>query len=523
MGIPPITKNIDSLIVPPDQVEADYCWATNRPQAGSIIRAELLAQQGIGDTVNKLESFTPSNRGSREKPLVMRYPLDIDSGQLPHVMQFKVFWRWQNTDFVEKASKLVSESESLLADLENVTNKINEDNYDTESLINILGNDEFVFNPDSPDNLVRNLTGYSNYYSDPSKNQELADMLMDPSRREEAKLMLEKNRANAVNRVQSIGADFGSGQRGLTSGLSGGTIAPGVTFTSVDLVKDNDVLSNRFNKVLSQGVMGDVKNKVNSWLSNLKMQIRDPQYDQMVSIYLPTCTRINGEDTFSYSDANMALATGALAQVNALASAWKSGNGFMDTAGKVMEAGSQTAVAAAQNVASESIAGVIPALTGLAVNPRLEKMFKEKEIRSFQFSWDFYPKNQEEVDTLKDIIDTFRYHAHPARSSEGDGAKNEKGESIDPQIMLRVPAEFTVKFLSSSARVSNDGSIVNNGFVENEYIPKISRCALTSISIDYTPQGVFSTFENNSPVAYSITLSFSEIASITREDIKAGY
>jgi len=59
--------------------------------------------------------------------------------------------------------------------------------------------------------------------------------------------------------------------------------------------------------------------------------------------------------------------------------------------------------------------------------------------------------------------------------------------------------------------------------VENEYIPKISRCVLTNISVDYTPNGVFSTLEDNSPTAYTLTLSFSEIAQLTREDVEAGF
>ena len=79
--------------------------------------------------------------------------------------------------------------------------------------------------------------------------------------------------------------------------------------------------------------------------------------------------------------------------------------------------------------------------------------------------------------------------------------------------MLRVPAEFTIKFISSTP----------NGFAENEHIPKISRCVITGIAVDYTPTGIFSTLPDNSPVAYTLSLSFSEMTQITREDIGAGY
>jgi hypothetical protein len=188
-----------------------------------------------------------------------------------------------------------------------------------------------------------------------------------------------------------------------------------------------------------------------------------------------------------------------------------SANSATDLAGKALEVGKQAAVAAATNAANgTALAGVVPAITGLVLNPRVEKMFSQKEIRNFSFSWELYPRNQDEVNTIKNIIDTFRYHSHPARTSEG-------GNESNPQIMLRVPAEFTIKFLSAS------GTRGENGFVENEYIPKISRCVLTGIGVDYTPNGVFSTLPDNSPTGYVLTLSFSEIAQLTRQDVEVGY
>jgi hypothetical protein len=224
----------------------------------------------------------------------------------------------------------------------------------------------------------------------------------------------------------------------------------------------------------------------------------------MVSIYLPVCTRINGEDAFSYTDANMAIATGAAAAFNSLFSSASLGD-------KLIEGAKLAAVAAATNSANGTpYAGVVPAVTGLVLNPRIEKMFSQKEIRNFSFSWELYPRNQDEVNTIKNIIDTFRYHSHPSRTSED-------GKELDPQIMLRVPAEFTIKFLSAS------GTRGENGFVENEYIPKISRCVLTGIGVDYTPNGVFSTLPDNSPTGYVLTLSFSEIAQLTRQDVEVGY
>jgi hypothetical protein len=486
MALPPITgQGIGSLIKPQEALESDYTFATNRPQSGNIIRDELVASQGNDPTINKLESFQPSKRGSREKPLIMKYPVDMGRGEIPHVMQFKAFWRWESPEFRKAAEKLKAEAENTLKELVDATNLVNDGNFNVPSLTQQFGSG------------VLSKTEYANAYkllmdpafanpSNPSNDNKLTDMLSNPETREEARRQMERNVRSATDRVESIQQDFGNSKEARLG--------------ATEISKDPDFLDNRFNKQLSGGALG----AINSFFGKAGLQQRDPQYDQMVSIYLPVCTRINGEDAFSYTDANMAIATGAAAAFNSLFSSASLGD-------KLIEGAKQAAVVAATNSANGTpYAGVVPAVTGLVLNPRIEKMFSQKEIRNFSFSWELYPRNQDEVNTIKNIIDTFRYHSHPSRTSEG-------GNELDPQIMLRVPAEFTIKFLSAS------GTRGENGFVENDYIPKISRCVLTGIGVDYTPNGVFSTLPDNSPTGYVLTLSFSEIAQLTRQDVEVGY
>ena len=491
MALPPITgQGIGSLIKPQEALESDYSFATNRPQSGNIIRDELVASQGNDPIINKLEAYQPSSkRGSREKPLIMKYPVDMGRGEIPHVMQFKAFWRWENPEFRKAAEKLKAEAENTLKELVDATNLVNDGNFNVPSLTQQFGSG------------VLSKTEYANAYkllmdpafanpSNPSNDNTLSDMLSNPETREEARRQMERNVRSATDRVESIQQDFGNPKEARLG--------------ATEISKDPDFLDNRFNKQLSGGALSKVKDGINSLLSFAGLQLRDPQYDQMVSIYLPVCTRINGEDAFSYTDANMAIATGAAAAFNSLFSSASLGDKFIEGA-------KLAAVAAATNSANgTALAGVVPAVTGLVLNPRIEKMFSQKEIRNFSFSWELYPRNQDEVNTIKNIIDTFRYHSHPSRTSED-------GKELDPQIMLRVPAEFTIKFLSAS------GTRGENGFVENEYIPKISRCVLTGIGVDYTPNGVFSTLPDNSPTGYVLTLSFSEIAQLTRQDVEVGY
>lgn len=495
MALPPIVKGAPvSLITDSRQNDANYCWATNAPQSGAVVARELSAQRGEDPTVNKLEAYSPSVKGSRDKPPIMRYPADIGSpqSQIPHVMQFKIYWRWENTEFTERAQKLKAEAESTLKELEDAQRLIEDGNYTLDGIAQ-YSNNPFNFVSDTQLSNATTMMMAPSFVSpnDPSNNTNLEMLLKNPETREEGRRIMERNLKNANDRVNSIGAEFG---------VDGTT-----NFGATNITQDTTVLSNRFNRLVSSATPKGVQDALNY----LGLQQRDPQYDQMVSIYLPVCTRINGEDAFTYTDFDMKKAAGFVAGAASLGTS----EGFSDFIGKAGELTKQGALAYATSAAEGNpLAGVIPALTGLVLNPRIEKMFKEKDIRQFIFSWELYPRNEEEVRNIKNIIDTFRYHSHPARS-RGDVSATE----ADPQIMLRVPAEFTVKFLSSTSNGSG------TGFVENEYIPKISRCVITNISVDYTPNGVFSTLKDNSPTAYVLSLTMSEVAQLTREDVDGGF
>ena len=493
MALPPIKgQGIGSLIVPKEDLEADYCWATNRPNTGANIQRELLAPQGgENPDVNKLESYTPSVRGSREKPSIMRYPFDIGNAksEMPHVMQFKIYWRWENPEFAAQASKLKAEAEQNLETLVNTTSLIEDGNYNIDALI---GNPNFGLDYSAQDFGNATLMLSDPSFVDPknpSNDRNLANLLSNPETREEGRRIMERNVRSATDRVEAISSDYKTGDK---------------NFGSTDITKDPTVLSGRFNRLTKEVTKAG---EIDSLLSSFGFNQRDPQYDQMVSIYLPICTRINNEETFSYTDADMKLASGIVAGLGTAVNGVRQGQLGVS----MLELAKQAGLAYAANVLANSPAGsALTSLTGLVLNPRIEKLFQQKDIRNFNFSWDLYPRNEEEVKMIQSIIETFRYHSHPARSMSGDA-------KLDPQIMLRVPAEFTIKFLSS-AKGNNGG-----GFVENEYIPKISRCVLTNINVDYAPNGVFSTLEDNSPTGYTLTLSFSEIAQLTREDVEAGF
>ena len=135
---------------------------------------------------------------------------------------------------------------------------------------------------------------------------------------------------------------------------------------------------------------------------------------------------------------------------------------------------------------------------GRAINPNQEMVFESVPFRSFSFPFEFAPKNEKEKEDVNKILSMFKFHMMPEKAGEG---------------YLTAPAQFQITYMY------RDGA--------NMYIPKISRCALESMSVDYSPEGVFTTFKADEkgamPVFTKMDLSFTEMEIMTKETIAIGH
>lgn len=151
--------------------------------------------------------------------------------------------------------------------------------------------------------------------------------------------------------------------------------------------------------------------------------------------------------------------------------------------------------AAALGLAFGPNAGTVSAATGLAANPRKEQVFKGVDFRTFQFEYQFFPRDANESRNVQNIIKTFKLHMHP--------------EFKDTNKFLYVyPSEFDISYYS-------------NG-VENKNIHRHTSCVLTEMSVNYTPNAAFNTFEDGSPTQINIQMTFKELSLMDKDKIKAG-
>jgi len=137
----------------------------------------------------------------------------------------------------------------------------------------------------------------------------------------------------------------------------------------------------------------------------------------------------------------------------------------------------------------------LSAMSRSAGNPRKEQIFKGVDYRRFTFDYQFAPRDAEEAQAALNIIWLFKYHMHP----EFKDANN---------FVYVYPSEFDIEYFI--------------GERQNTSLNKISSCVLTEMNVNYSPNGVFTTFPDGTPTQINVTLNFVELETLTKERIEAG-
>lgn len=138
-------------------------------------------------------------------------------------------------------------------------------------------------------------------------------------------------------------------------------------------------------------------------------------------------------------------------------------------------------------------ANVLSKTFGRIINPYYELIYNGTQFRTFEFAFKFTPQVDRDAIRVRDIIRTFRYHQAPEIDSSVNGR------------FLLYPSEFRITFLSYGK--------------ENQWINKIGRCVLTSVTTNYTGGTVAAFHPDGSPVSYNLNLTFQELEIVTKEKI----
>ena len=216
---------------------------------------------------------------------------------------------------------------------------------------------------------------------------------------------------------------------------------------------------------------------------------------QAIALYMPNDLSVKYSMDWSAQDTAVAAAAFAGSEIveRFLKESKKSGVGQANTDPAVEAAKVAGTVAALK---APGTGDYLSGITGLAVNPKKEQIFKGVNYREFSMTYNFYPRSPSETANVNKIIKAFKLHMHP-----------EFKDSFN--FLYIYPSEFDIFYY-------------NNG-VENPNIHRHTSVILTDVDVNYTPDGQYNSFSDGMSTHITMTLSFKELALLTKQNILDGF
>ena len=141
------------------------------------------------------------------------------------------------------------------------------------------------------------------------------------------------------------------------------------------------------------------------------------------------------------------------------------------------------------NVSTEQL---LARQSGQIFNPNMELLFNGPTLRSFSFSFKMTPRSPSEAQECKNIIRSFKSNMAP--KTKNTGSVGGSG------VFLKTPNVFELRY--------------KKGNSDHPFLHKFKQCFLTNVSVNYTGEGVYTTYDDATPVSMQIDLSFKELEPI---------
>ena len=134
--------------------------------------------------------------------------------------------------------------------------------------------------------------------------------------------------------------------------------------------------------------------------------------------------------------------------------------------------------------------GFFTRTTGLVVNSNLELLFSGPTLRPFSFTFKMSAREEGEAKEIRSIIRFFKQGMSPIRTQSS--------------LFLKTPHTFQIQY-----RHKNE---------EHKFLNKFKECALTSFSVNYTPEGQYATYTDGAMVSYEMQMQFTELEPIFNDE-----
>ena len=215
-------------------------------------------------------------------------------------------------------------------------------------------------------------------------------------------------------------------------------------------------------------------------------------------------------------------------------------NLIKNTAGAAPTMGAETLAGAISSMGGGNVTtqDVLAGTAGVILNPNTELMFQGFKMRTFSLKFKMAPRNQKEAEEIREIIATFKQVSLPTLGSRPGGFLDFAGKSLDITESVKYlfggdkPANAAEKKLADT----NSNYIGVPGLVQvkfmsggrlHKFLPQYKICAITDVSINYTPDGTYATYQDmsdakaggSSMVAYELQLTLAETKLVYSKDI----
>ena len=118
-------------------------------------------------------------------------------------------------------------------------------------------------------------------------------------------------------------------------------------------------------------------------------------------------------------------------------------------------------------------------------------LFNNVTLRNFRFQFKLTPRNEKESEQVKLIIRAFKRNM---------AAQAQGGVVGSGNFFLKTPNVFKLRY--------------RTGRKNHPFLNRFKQCFLTDMQTTYTGEGVYSTYDDGTPVSMLLDLSFKEIQPI---------
>jgi hypothetical protein len=230
------------------------------------------------------------------------------------------------------------------------------------------------------------------------------------------------------------------------------------------------------------------------------------------SIFLPIPMGLTFSDNMQYSSIDLGIIGSAISNAT---SAAVSGGGVFSAAGaggalgaaggtfmNQMRSANGAAVVSllAKRGGFDNVSNFIDFGARQVVAPNTNTAFQNSTIRQFQFSFKMMPKDQQEAQTITEIVKRFRQNMYPMAND----------------LILTYPPIWDIKFYDGARTTVGKAASVTAA--ENKKLPGIYKCYLIGMSAVYNSSGNMF-HEDGHPVETDVQLTFEETRALTLADI----